>query len=126
MRLILLTVQFFLLVFLGTLDLAKAQEADASGITVSVLGCVKTPGKYQLKTGATIERALAKAGGWNGVGEFDVPAKRVRLVQCLNGKQTDVAVSYDTRTKQFSVLDSKWKAYHLAEGDSLELPMVVL
>ncbi len=100
---------------------------DPSVAEVRVGGPVQRPGKYRMKTPATIEQAFAEAGGWSGSGEDGIPAKFCSLTHDVDGESvhTRVRIHIDRKTKQITVLDQDWKDYHLAEGDEIVLAEVL-
>lgn len=114
----------------GTM-VCSGQEAEKKPapalVEVSVMGAVKNPNKYRLKSPISIEQAFARAGGWNGVGEGDAPAKFCRLRQHLDGKEvaTKINIHIDPKTRHLSVLDQEWICYRLADGDVLDLPYAI-
>lgn len=101
---------------------------DPAVAEVRVSGPVQHPGKYKMTTPATIEEALALAGGWSGSGEIGIPAKFCGLTHDVDGEvvYTRVRVHIDRKTKQIVVLDEPWKSYHLVEGDQISLAQVLL
>lgn len=103
------------------------EAPDPAVANVRVDGPVQRPGKYRLKTPATIEQAFVEAGGWNGSGEDGIPAKYCSLIHEVDGEDvhTRIRIRIDRKTKQIVVLDQAWKDYHLVEGDKIFLEEVL-
>lgn len=104
-----------------------AEANPKKTVKVVVIGCVARGNIYHLDSPATIEQALAKAGGWSGQGDFGMPANVCSIRQRRNSQEirTNFAISVDRQTKKITVVDEEWKHYHLTDGDLLVMPEIV-
>jgi polysaccharide export outer membrane protein len=85
---------------------------EVHSFAVSVLGEVKTPGRYELKNQATVLDVLAQAGG---LSEFASPSKIV-ILRDEDGAQKRIMFDYDT------AVYGEEPPFYVHPGDIISVP----